>query len=289
MLVGENLKIIISFLVVILTYYFSKKFRILLDFPDVRKNHHIPTPQIGGLILFISYFIFLNIHENPLFTVGVFLSFFFGLLDDVKKLTYKVKFLLEAVIAFIFVSNTNLTLFGYKGIGVKIFAFFWFLAIVNGFNMIDGLNGLSTGVFLIYSLFLKRFDLTFIYLPIYLFNIFGKFFMGESGTLLSAFILVSIASTQHTNELVYLTLIFGYPAYEVLSSFLRRIMSGKNPFLPDRGHLHHILFEKFGYIKFLLFAYILTSTFVLLSHKFYGIFIYIFICLFLFVFQRKFQ
>lgn len=275
-------------MVVILTYYFSKKYKILLDFPDARKNHHMPTPQIGGLILFISYFIFLNIHENPLFTLGVFLSFFFGLLDDVKKLSYKIKFLLDAIISLIFVLNSNLTLFGYSGFGVKIFAFFWFLAVANGFNMIDGLNGLSTGVFLIYSLFLKKFDLSFIYFPIFLFNIFGKLFMGESGTLLSAFILVSIASSQ-TNELVYLTLVFGYPAYEVLSSFLRRTISGKNPFLPDRGHLHHVFSEKFGSLKFLAFAYLLTSVFILLSHKFYGVFIYIFICIFIFIFQRKFQ
>jgi len=285
---GEILEIIVPFVVAILTYYFSKKYRILFDFPDARKNHHAPTPQVGGLILFITYLIYLNIHENPLFTLGVFLSFFFGLIDDVKKLSYKAKFLLESLISLVFVLNFDLTLFGHSGLLVKIFAFFWFLAIANGFNMIDGLNGLSTGVFLIYSLFLKRFDLSFAYLPIFIFNVFGKIFMGESGTLLSAFLLISIASN-HTNELVYLTLFFGYPAYEVVSSFLRRIISGKSPFLPDRGHLHHIFSEKFGKINFLVFTYILNSVFILLPHKLYSISIYVLICIFIFIFQRKLQ
>ncbi|WP_234946824.1 MraY family glycosyltransferase [Thermosipho atlanticus] len=218
--------------------------------------------------------------------MGVFLSFFFGLIDDVKNLSYKSKFLFESVISLIFVLNTNLTLFGYNGILVKIFTFFWFIAIVNGFNMIDGLNGLSTGVFLIYSLFLKSYNLSFIYLPIYLFNLFGKFFMGESGTLLSSFLLLTFLSKQN-NELVFLTVFFGYPAYEVISSFLRRIISGKSPFLPDRKHLHHVFSERFGNITFLFFAYTLSVLFILLSHKLYGVFFYIFICLSLFIFQRK--
>ncbi|MBO8161413.1 MAG: undecaprenyl/decaprenyl-phosphate alpha-N-acetylglucosaminyl 1-phosphate transferase [Thermosipho sp. (in: Bacteria)] len=279
---------LVPVVVTFLVYYFSKRYKILLDYPDSRKNHHLPTPQIGGIILFISLLFLFRLNENILFSLGILLSFFFGIIDDAKNLSYKSKFLLESIIALIFVLNSNLTLFGYSGIFVKIFTFFWFLAIVNGFNMIDGLNGLSTGVLLIYSLFLKRYDLSFIYLPIYLFNLFGKFFMGESGTLLSSFLLITILSNSN-GELVYLTLFFGYPAYEVVSSFIRRIISGKSPFLPDRKHLHHVFSERFGNVKFLIFAYIISSVFVLLSHKFYGVFIYIFICLFLFAFQRKFE
>lgn len=159
------MRIIIYFLITILILLIAKKYKILLDYPNKRKNHNIPTPQIGGVILFTILSIYFNFPFLILLSLLIF-----GILDDMFKLSYKQKFTFEVLIAIYLVWKYPFTLFGYKNIFTDIFAIFWVVAFFNGFNMIDGFNGLSTGISIIYLSTLKNYNLALAYLPIFIFN-----------------------------------------------------------------------------------------------------------------------
>ncbi|MBB6062833.1 UDP-GlcNAc:undecaprenyl-phosphate GlcNAc-1-phosphate transferase [Thermosipho japonicus] len=270
------MKLLAYFLITLVIYFFSKKYNILLDYPTERKNHHKPTPQIGGVILFTILLFFFDYPFLILFSLLLF-----GILDDMFKLSYKQKFVFEIIIALYIVFKYNITLFGMRNIFTNIFAIFWIIAFLNGLNMIDGLNGLSTGVSIIYLSMLSQFELALSYFPIYIFNFFGKLFMGESGILITGFILLSSALLIE-NDMVYLTIFFGYPFYEVVASFIRRVISKENPFLADRKHLHHILSKKMGNL-FLPFSYLLTFLFASLPKSYMSIFYYLSISIILFL------
>ncbi|QTA37140.1 undecaprenyl/decaprenyl-phosphate alpha-N-acetylglucosaminyl 1-phosphate transferase [Thermosipho ferrireducens] len=226
--------------------------------------------------------------NNRNLDLGLIAAFAAGFLDDMLHLTYKLKFFLGSVVAFIFVLQNDMTLFSFHGNLVYIITFFWFLAVTNGFNMVDGLNGLSTGIFIIYFLLTGNVTWIWTIFPVFLFNIYGKIFLGDSGTFFLSYMIIKF-STEISNDLLYLTIFFGYPSYEVASSFLRRIFSKKNPFLADRGHLHHVFTKKIGERLFLVMAYSLALFFGVLPHKFYSIIIYIGVCFFIYSFQRKFE
>ncbi|RDI90793.1 methicillin resistance protein [Thermosipho africanus Ob7] len=270
------MKLLAYFLITLVIYYISKKYNILLDYPTERKNHHKPTPQVGGVILFTILLFFFDYPFLVLFSLLLF-----GMLDDMFKLSYKQKFVFEIVIAIYIVYRYKLTLFGIHNIFTDIFATLWIVAFFNGLNMIDGLNGLSTGVSIIYLSMLSQFELALSYLPIYIFNFFGKLFMGESGILITGFILLSSAVSLE-NDMVYLTIFFGYPFYEVVASFIRRVISKENPFLADRKHLHHIFPQKMGNL-FLPFSYLLTFLFASLPKSYMSILYYLSISIILFL------
>lgn len=276
----ELMNLVFYFLVTSIILYISNKYKLLLDYPTQRKNHLIPVPQIGGVILFFNLLLFF---DYPFYIL--LLLFIAGILDDIFKLSYKYKFIFETVIAIYIVLTHKLTLFGFHNIFTNIFAIFWIIAFLNGLNMIDGLNGLSTGISIIYLSILKQPHLSLMYLPIYIFNFFGKLFMGESGILITGYLLIHSAMPIE-NDMVYLTLFFGYPFYEVVSSFIRRIISKTNPFLADRKHLHHVLPKKIGNL-FLPLAYLLTFGFTLLPRNYISILIYATISLIIFSIQYK--
>jgi len=100
---------------------------------------------------------------------------------------------------------------------------------------------------------------------------------------LIAYLLIS--DEQVPRELTRALVFFGYPMYEIASSFLRRLLLKKNPFKPDRFHLHHIGTKLFGSTFFLILAYSLVIGFVLLSAKKFGLFVYIAISLLIFSFS----
>ncbi|ANQ53617.1 glycosyl transferase [Thermosipho sp. 1063] len=274
------MNIIIYFLVTILVLIISKKLNLFMDYPTQRKNHTLPTPQIGGIILFILLAIY---SKNSIFILLLLLLF--GILDDMIKLSYKQKFVFEFLIAVYFVWKHKLTLFGYQNIFTDIFAIVWIVAFFNGINMIDGFNGLSTGVSIIYFSTIGKFDISLMYLPIFIFNFYGKLFMGESGVLITGYLLLS-SILKMENEMVFLTIFFGYPFYEVVASFTRRILSKENPFIADRKHLHHILHEKMG-SAFLGISYLLAYTFTLFPRNYVSIIYYLSISLFIFFIHFK--
>jgi len=269
-----------SFLVVC-----CKKFGILLDHPSERKEHRESVPLVGGVVLFIYYTLYLK--SNQQFTdikkeLPLYIVFIIGLIDDLVELRYYTKLLLQFFAGLFFINSYNFVFTNNMKLDVVLTIIF-FITLLNAFNLVDGINGLLVGLAIIYFTFTQN----YVYLPVlfvlFLFNGFNKLFMGDSGAFLIAYLLIS--DEQVPRELTKALVFFGYPMYEIASSFLRRLLLKKNPFKPDRFHLHHIGTKVFGNTFFLILAYSLVIGFVLLSTKEFGLFVYIGLSLLIFFFQ----
>lgn len=286
-----------------------------LDIPGKRHIHNKITPKLGGLAIFwsffLSYLIFDNYNPNMLGIIaGAFLITILGLMDDIKPIGYKAKFLGEiiAILLLIFFGDLLLkevTLFGYT-IDLGIFAYpitlFFLLACTNIINLIDGLDGLAGGVSSIFfftitviTLFQKRFGTLEINLSILLlgatigflkYNFHpAKIFMGDTGALFLGYMVgvLSLIGFKKTmiSSLAIPLLLLAVPVIDTLFAIIRRVLKGESPFKADSDHMHHqFLKMKFDtketviiiYIIQLLFS--LTSILYTLKDKLLGTIIY---------------
>ena len=281
-----TLSVILLFAFTFVLKIFSLKTGILLEYPDERKNHKKPVPLIGGTVLFLTILALSNLRvysssilRDPIF----YLVFTIGFIDDLFEIPYCTKLILQIVVATIYTSINLFYLIPDLPLLNKIATAVFFVVILNAFNLIDGVNGLLLGISIVYSLLNLDFTLAFLLFLLIMLNFKEKLFMGDSGAFLLAYLLLNRQNVSH--NLINLSIYFGYPLYEITSSFLRRLLLGKNPFKPDKYHLHHIGVEKLGLLSFLVCAYLLALGFSLISTKKFGIVIYILIFSMLFIVQ----
>lgn len=247
-----------------------------LDIPsDSRRMHNKPIPRLGGLAIFISFVLTVLIFCEPSSTlvsicVGGLLLCVLGTLDDIYRLHWLVKLLVQlaastfavlngAVINFATFGDSIISLGGWS-IPLSIL---WITGLTNAINLIDGLDGLACGVSAICScsilgvtLLMGDFSAALItailagscigFLP---FNRHpARIFMGDTGALFLGYTL-AILSVEglfklHTLLSFIIPLsIFALPILDTSWAIFRRILHGKSPFSPDRGHLHHKLID----------------------------------------------
>lgn len=272
----------------------------LFDNPDVRKVHMGAVPRLGGttffpivvcsisliLGLFINFEQFspeINYSYNTepiLFLVcSMTMLYLVGLADDLVGVKYAVKFAVQAICAvMITLSGVCIhDLYGLFGIEQIPTWIGWLMTgfavvyIVNSFNLIDGIDGLASGIAVItLAYFGTLFYLDGFYvdsmiawtvcgtlLAFFYYNVFGnpdrknKIFMGDTGSLTVGMIIAFLALELSTRPVPSMLdgaspLIVAFapliiPLFDVVRVFLHRIRLNRNPFLPDRNHIHHKL------------------------------------------------
>lgn len=247
-----------------------------IDIPaDKRRLHKIPTPRIGGLAIFIAFVITTLIfcpYDATLTAiwVGGTMMIILGLLDDVLRLSPWVKLCAQISAALIAtalgVRIEHINLVGkYFGLGrwaIPV-TLIWIVGLTNAVNFIDGLDGLACGVSTISSVSLLFVTLlmgepSFVLVTVILaasclgflpFNSNpAKIFMGDTGALFLGFTLavISVSGVFKTHVILSFMIpiaIFGLPIFDTLYAIFRRIVRGKSPLKPDRGHLHHRLID----------------------------------------------
>lgn len=273
-----------------------------IDKPNQRKVHKHPTPRLGGVSICISFlislFIFLQtgIISNittPIISyqwtsliAALVIIFFVGVVDDVRPLNPGKKFLVQTIAATIVFAGgfkistmTSLLSAGTIDIGMLDYPLtvMWIVGVTNAFNLIDGLDGLATGVGIIAagSMFVisashGHDNSALIILALagslggFLFYNFNpaKIFLGDSGSLLIGFLLAVISIHTETKgstafALVVPLLALGLPIMDTTLAMIRRLLFSLLPeqrgtsggllaklhsmFLPDRKHIHHQL------------------------------------------------
>lgn len=140
----------------------------LYDVPDERKKHNARISPLGGMAIFggmIISFVFYTAHlANPALNsvlVALFVLFVTGVKDDLYPLTPYKKLLGQAAAVAIIIFQGDIRLESFYGlfeiqelpywISVSV-SFFFFLGIINSFNFIDGINGLSSGIGIVISI-----------------------------------------------------------------------------------------------------------------------------------------
>ena len=288
-----------------------------IDIPkDERRVHSKPIPKLGGLGIFVGFlfgymlFGIQSIQMNSIL-IGSFIIIIYGIIDDIKTLPAKYELLGQflAACTIVFYGQillSNITAFGYE-IEFGIFAYpitiFFILGCTNVIRLIDGVDGLSSGLSSIFYLtigiiafFQGRVEtleivLTFIMLGAtagFLVHNFypAKLFAGEAGSAFMGFTIAIISllgykGTLLTSVLVPLT-ILAVPILDTLFAILRRRLKGKSIFEADKEHLHHQLMKmNFSQRRTVIIIYTIdilfsiASIFYALRDPFIGMIIYL--------------
>jgi UDP-GlcNAc:undecaprenyl-phosphate/decaprenyl-phosphate GlcNAc-1-phosphate transferase len=156
-----------------------------------------------------------------------------------------------------------------------IISFILFVALINSFNLIDGIDGLASGIGFLASMFfgivfvmdnhlayaVMSFILSSTLLAFFYYNVFSKenkIFLGDTGAMLIGLILAifavrflnfesnsSFLSTSQSAPAILLSVLI-IPLFDTARVFILRILRGRSPFKADRTHIHHRLLEISG-------------------------------------------
>ena len=276
----------------------------LVDLPSRRKVHECPVPRVGGAAIFLAFvlscgggLLYLSFRDQATLgarqIAGLFgggaLIFGLGLLDDLRGLAPGRKFVVQVGVGLIaYLSGIGihaLQLPGVPTIELGVLAapvtIFWFVLVINAFNLIDGLDGLAAGITVFSSLVLLVLGLVhhgvFVCLGLaslagaalgflrYNFNP-ASIFMGDCGSYFVGFMLAALSiigsiKTQASVTILIPIIALGLPLMEATWSGIRRFLMGQALFRADNDHLHHRLL-KLGYThrKAVLVLYGFTIT-----------------------------
>lgn len=253
----------------------SKIFRYFgfFDNPDgLLKVHKTPIVPAGGpgilIALFVASFIANIFYLSSIyFNFFIFLSAFFllGLLDDLFSISQRKKFLIQALLAFVFLFFVRPNF--------NFLELFWMLSVINAFNLIDVADGLcaiisicaAIGFFFISILFLAKiwaifFALVFGSLIGFLIFNFppASIYLGDSGsTLLGAIFGLAplcLPWSNKVDELLISSIVLGLPLIEVFFLVLIRTYLRIAPYKGSPHHFYIFLKKKgWGAKKILLF------------------------------------
>lgn len=241
-----------------MTIRLAARYRII-DRPGERKTHPEDIPRGGGLALWSGLMLWNLVAWGngamsvPLAT-GASLVFFVGYIDDMRPLPPLFRLTLHLMAAFLVLLPLPLPY------GIRLLLLFWIAGCTSAFNLIDGMNGLcltlsmssfaigaATGFGSFWGLLLG------ISAGILFWNFpKAKTFLGDGGSTLLGF-LWSTLLVEETGVILQgipfhmvallLLLLGGVPILDTSYSIVRRILHGRSPFSPDRGHLHHRLLD----------------------------------------------
>ena len=309
-LLAGGVVFLLTFLLVPVNIRFANK-KGWLDYPNERSSHKTPIPISGGLafgliiiLAQIAFAFFFWDKRSSIMVLGLsvinVLILTVGLVDDLLNLKAREKLLLQLLISILlyvvgfridiltnpFGSDLNLSYLSFP------FTVFWFLAISNAINLIDGLDGLAAGITLISSVILCLVGLLaqnplVFYLSIILvggnlaflkYNFYpAKIFMGDSGSLFNGFNLavLSVTGVSQFKGVTAMTIalpvvVMLFPIMDTIMAMVRRIRKKKSIFVADKDHIHHKLLKLGISQKGICYiAYFLTSLFGLLAIGFY--------------------
>jgi len=273
----------------------------VVDRPSGRKLHARQVPYLGGLAMLLGWLAAVVLGavlflaeipgmRGPLvgIVVGTVIATVIGLLDDVVDLPPLAKLMGQLVAALALLAGgvgaglvrTSLPL---HALGLDLepgtiraaslsVSLFLVIGVCNSANLLDGLDGLCSGVIgimvaalLVVSLFLSLLGADLVYDPTrmiislalmgavlgfipYNFNP-ASIFMGDAGSMLLGFnvaaLLLLMGDRVPTSRFFWSALVvFGLPAFDTFLAVIRRVSAGRSPFAPDANHLHHQLLRQ---------------------------------------------
>jgi UDP-GlcNAc:undecaprenyl-phosphate/decaprenyl-phosphate GlcNAc-1-phosphate transferase len=139
------------------------------------------------------------------------------------------------------------------------FTVVWIVGMINSLNFIDGLDGLSTGIALIAAVVLGLLSLTLQVdqplVAVLCFALAGGLlgflrwnfhpaviFQGTAGVMFMGYVLGVLAILGQA-KVIAAVLVLAVPIIDTFWVIVRRLSSGRSPFSPDRGHIHHRLLD----------------------------------------------
>ena len=314
--------IAIAFLIAFLTAFMATPHTIniakklgAVDTPkDERRINKITMPRLGGLAVISGFFVSIvyllitltiedkiNLCQDNYiqklvgFVLGALIIGIVCFIDDVKGVPALGKLLAQIAAALVVIKfgiridNLDIPFLNLEDVGTAFYVLLtlgWIVGITNAMNLIDGLDGLSTGISLIACVSLliifslnasPLISIVLItalagalcgFLP-YNFNP-AKTFIGDTGSnflgyCLSIISILGIAKTYTAIVIVAPIMVLALPIFDTLFAIVRRVINGKSLksiIQPDASHLHHKMLKKgFTQKQAVLILYGLSATF----------------------------
>jgi UDP-GlcNAc:undecaprenyl-phosphate GlcNAc-1-phosphate transferase len=266
-----------------------------MDYPGIRSVHCLPIPRIGGVAIYLATMAtlvpllfldnaigarFRELQGEVMTLLGCATAVFaIGLVDDLRRLPARFKFLIElAAAGALCVVGVRVGSIRVDPVGTIDLGWFgclltvlWIVGVTNAVNISDGLDGLAAGIAAIACAVITIFafhnstihtggardnDVMMVLFALallgslsgFLFFNFNpaKIFMGDCGSLFIGFVIAS-ASVMCLSEstamvgLALPVLVLGIPIFDTLFCMLRRFLERRSIFAPDRSHFHHRL------------------------------------------------
>lgn len=297
--------IIISAIASILAVHwlFAKVLRLakqrgVMDNPGERKLQSSPVPVLGGIAVFWGLFFGLLCYLATDFlfgTAGVSVDYsiipvllgacillYIGALDDIIGLSPVVRLIVETIAMLGLIFASGMCVDSFHGLW-GVYEIPWIIAvpltvfagvgIINAYNMVDGVNGLSSGLCILSSsalgfLFVHQSNISNAVLafcfaaalfPFFIHNVFGrrsKMFIGDAGTMVMGFLFswftictlsghneAVIGLAEQGNEVCLVSVMLSLasvPVFDALRVMVMRMLKGTSPFKADKTHLHHM-------------------------------------------------
>ena len=280
---------VVAFMIATLLHFAVQKlfiyYKRFYDF-NHRSSHKTLATRTGGIGIFLTvliislyyYFQGIDVFDYSLF-IPLGIMFLIGVYDDLYNADFKLKFLMQIIVAKILIDQgfviSNFyglfSLYEVPWLLAQVSTVFIFLVVVNAINFIDGIDGLAlTGV--IKTIVLVEFfsskatplaPMSILLIPsmlsLYYFNFKKKqkIFLGDGGSLLlatvTAIYVFYVLGTDfifnpafRINKTLFSVLILLYPLMDLFRVFVIRIRDKKSPFVADKRHIHHFLEKKFN-------------------------------------------
>lgn len=278
-----------------------------VDFPGARRVNETPTPRMGGIAVFVALAvghvasllvvggpggipIDARLRSHVWIGLGFIAVFATGLLDDYRSLTPKQKLagqLLAAVVTMRGGTVIDVVVNPLTGDGIDLglvaypLTVLYLVAYTNIFNLIDGLDGLASGIACIASMTMcvvstmsAHFDAAMLALSLagatlgflrYNFHP-ASIFLGDSGSLLVGFALgtvsmLSVSRVAGLTAIIVPLVISGIPIIDTLSAIIRRGRAHVSIGQADKGHIHHRLMnEGLNQRQTVLIIYVWTAA-----------------------------
>ncbi|MFY9153352.1 MAG: MraY family glycosyltransferase [Prolixibacteraceae bacterium] len=283
----------------------------LYDTPNSRKVSKTIIPTLGGVAIFIGFILSTiiatggyNFGELKYLIAALIIMFFIGLKDDLIEISAKKKLFAQIVTALMLIVLGDFRFtslqgtFGVNEISYPISFFltlFVMIAIINAFNLIDGIDGLAAGISILISLVfgswfilsgfaeygVMSFCLAGSLVAFFIYNVFGKkhkIFMGDTGSLILGVIMVVLVikfnefnlnpelPTRINNAPVVSIGILIIPIIDTLRVVFIRISESRSPFSPDMNHIHHSFLRLgFSHLKTTLMMVLINIFFIIFT------------------------
>jgi len=287
--------------------YFAEKLS-LFDTAGDRASHKGSTPFFGGIAIFTgiicSLLFWADIENIQYILVSILIVFIVGIIDDLRQITAFKKLMGQIIATLILIFIGDIQIDSMHGVlGVydlpiwigTFFTVFVVIVITNGFNLIDGIDGLAGGVgvissfsFGVIALLMEQTDMALISFTLMgalfgflKYNVFpARIFMGDTGSLVVGMILSILAinciqyglvteTFKLPNKGPLLAISFlAIPLFDSLRVFVIRSIKGNGPLVAGRDHIHHAFLDlNYGH-KYTSIILCTISVFLILGSYF---------------------
>ena len=263
---------------------------------DERSSHKGIIPNLGGIAiscgLILSLLLVAELDSLRILSLSYFLILILGIFDDLRPISALKKLIAQIIVSLVIILFADIRIDNFQGVlGIfelpqsvsVIFSVFVYIVITNAYNLIDGIDGLASGIGIIaavsfgilavymhqYNMSVIAFALSGSLLAFLKYNFYpAKIFMGDTGSLCIGMIFsvlsmniikngceIDFVNFKDKGPLIAIALL-AIPLFDSLRVFVIRLSKGSHPLRAGRDHIHHLLLDlNFGHKKSSFYLY----------------------------------